>query len=69
MYTYICLVKLGIFSCMRVNVSVGQQRATSLFLALKPTAFQIKWIHVLLRQGVQLKTNPDLQSMHPVPRL
>lgn len=57
----------GIFSCMRVNARIA--KGSSRFLAVKPTAFQIKWIHVLLREDLQLKTYPDLQSVHPVSRL
>ncbi len=54
----------GIFSCMCVNARIA--KGSSRFLAVKPTAFQIKWIHVLLREDLQLKTYPDLQSVHPV---
>ncbi len=54
----------GIFSCMCANARIA--KGSSRFLAVKPTAFQIKWIHVLLREDLQLKTYPDLQSVHPV---
>ncbi len=68
-YVYLHLppVIQGIFSCMRVNARIA--KGNSRFLAVKPTAFQIKWIHVLLREDLQLKTYPDLQSVHPVSRL
>ncbi len=68
MYTYICLqLYTRNFSCMRLNTRIA--KGSSRFLAVKPTAFQIKWIHVLLREDLQLKTYTDLQSVHPVSRL
>lgn len=68
--TYIWLQSCkAFFSYMCANVRLGQQRPISHFLAVKPTAFQIEWIHVLLRRDLQLKPNPDLQSLHTVSRL